>query len=450
MRFRRALIGIVVVLALLVIGFAALDRAQGPKLSAGQVDTTAVVSQPAQTLRLFLNERIATVKRAQVRIAPAAPMTISSASQLVALQFTQPLKYATTYHVTLTGVTSSDDSQSTTLHYSFRTDSPSIYYLRRGAGRDEILRTAIRGTGQTVVYSAPRIQDFAVFNHAIAIVRLDARGNSSLAFVSGNGVVSPVQLPGAGTVDLVRGNPDTGILGFNFTDGGDTTRRRYTRSLFTVDPNGTAIPKIVPGLGGKPLSILNWFFVPNSNYLVVQASDESILLLDTTNPKAIVPLGSYLELNSVSADGHSAVVTDINGAVALALPSGERTRLAASRLGAVETVGGAAQVVPGGWLQIDSTYDSKSGGFVEHLAFDDGSRAREVFRTASPLGAISGFSNSPNNEYAAVETVPDVAVSKDDGYLVNGRSTSVTTNIVDISSGLVVKSVLGFDAQWVG
>lgn len=448
MSFRRTLIGTVVVLAILVAGFAVLDRVQGPKLSSAQVDTTAVVSQPAQTLRLFLNERVAVVKTAQVTVSPPAPMTVMGSAQLIALQFTQPLRYATTYRVTVAGVTSSDDAQSTTLRYSFRTGSPSVYYLRRGVAIDQILKTSIRGSLQSVVYSAPHIQDFAVFAHALAVVTLDAQGNSSLAFVTAAGIASPVTLPGPGTIDLVRADQNTGILGFTFTDAGPTTKRKYSSTLFTVSSDGTAIPKPVKGLDGRPLSVLQWYFVPASDYLIAQAGDGSVLLLDAANPTATTPFGSYLGLDSVANDGRSAVTSDATGPIRVAIPSGSHLRLTASRLGGVRPLGGAAQVVPGGWLQIDSIYDAKTGGFVQHLAFDNGTTARELFHTANPLGSIDSFAASPNNQYVAVETTPDVATSTDDGYRVNGRATTVTTQIVEAANGLVVKSVRGFDLQW--
>ncbi len=449
--FRSAFLGVLIVLAVLVTGFAILDRVQGPKLSTAQVDTTAVASKPAQSLRLFLSERVDTVSRGQVRITPAAPIAVSTSGALVAVQFLQPLRYSTEYHVSLSGVTSSDDAQRSRLDYSFRTASPDIYYLHRsgGAGPDEIIRTGIRGAGQTVVYSAPRIQDYAVFDRALAVVTLDQQGDSSLFFVGDRGVVAPITLPGTGTVDLVRGNHDTGILGFTFTDSGDTTKRRYSSALFTVDPNGTAVPKPVVGLDGKPLSVLDWFFVPSSNYLIAQASDGSVLLLDTTNPRGIIPFGSYLGLDSVSTDGKSAVAADESGPLAVAIPAGSKTRLPTVPVhGNPRTVWGAAQTLPTGWLENESIYDPTVGGFTAPLVFSAGHTARELYTPPDPRGSVGDFAVSPNNEFVALETIPDVAASRDDGYLVNGRSTSVTTVFVDIATGAIVKSVDGFGVSW--
>jgi len=194
--------------------------------------------------------------------------------------------------------------------------------------------------------------------------------------------------------------------------------------------------------------VLQWFFVPNTAEVIAQAGDGSLLLLDPSNPKATTPLGSYLGLDSVAADGRSVVVMDANGRVAVALPAGRSRRLGASPIGGVHASGGAAQVIPGGWLQLDSTYDPGTGGFNDLLAFDNGSRARKLFTTANPRGSIDTFTGSPNSQYVAIETTPNVSTSKPDGYLVNGRPTSVTTELVDVQTGALVKSFAGFDLQW--
>ncbi len=450
--FRRAFISVLVVLAVLVAAFATIDRIQGPKLSSAQVDTTAVVSAPAQSLHLFMSERVAAVKPAQVSISPAAPLSVSASGQDIGIQFTDPLSYATTYRVSVRGVTSADDGSVSTIDYQFTTAASTIYYLKRNGGSkpDDIIRTTIGVPGQTVAYSADRIQDFVILDDALAVVTLDASGDSSLAFVSQTGGVDQVRMPSAGTIDLVRGDSDTGILGFTFTSAGPATQRKYSSTLFTVSPTSGKAPKPVDGLDGKPLSVINWYFVPTTNDMAVQSTQGSVLLIDPANAAGITPFGSYLVLTSVGMDGKSLTViggTQISS-IALALPSGKPTPIVSSKLGGVATLGGAAQLLPKGWLQVDSLYDAKTGGFTEHLVFDNGSVARELYATPNPLGSIDSFQGSPNNQYVSIETTPDVATAKPDGYAVDGRATSVTTVIVDIATGRVVKRFAGFNAQW--
>ena len=448
--FRRAFIATVVVLAFLVGTFAFLDHAQGPKLSTIQVDRTAVVNRSGQTLRIFVNERIAPLTRRHVVVSPAVPTTVTAAGQLIVVQFAQPLAYSTTYRVSVSGVAGMDDGQTSTIRTAFTTPTPRLYYLRRSGSSapDQIIRTGLRGAGATTVFRASRISSFAVFPQALAVVTLDKQGESSLEFVAPDGTAEQIDLPGPGTVDQVNGNPDSGILGFTFTSAGAAPNRRYTDTLFMVNPAGTAVPTPVKAIDGHPLSVLSWFFVPASTEFVVQDYNQGVQILDSTNPKAVVPLGNYLQLNSIANDGKSIVVTDINGPLEVTVPSGRTTRLNPSMLKGARPFGGIAQAIPGGWVQIDSTFDSKNHSFTDHLAVDDGGTAREIYSTVNPRGEINGFSVSPNNEYVAIETTPNTATSTPDGYAVNGRPTSVTTELVNVRTGLLVKDIQGFDLSW--
>jgi len=183
--FRRRFLGVVTALAVLVAAFVGITFSQGPKLSSAQLDATGVVTRPGQQLRLFANQNVAPVARSQIAITPAAPISVSSAGEVIAVQFTQPLSYATDYRVTVSHVASAADGVSSTLSYRFRTASPPLYFLRRSgdAGPDEIVRTGIRSPTLAVAYSAQHISDFVVFAHAIAVATLDSKGDSALAIV---------------------------------------------------------------------------------------------------------------------------------------------------------------------------------------------------------------------------------------------------------------------------
>jgi hypothetical protein len=248
----------------------------------------------------------------------------------------------------------------------------------------------------------------------------------------------------------MRSNPDTGVLGFTFTSAGPTPKGKYSNTLFTVNSTGTSAPTAVKGLGDTPLSVLAWSFVPGSSDLVAQNIDESVVLVDPAQTNGVTPLGSYPELWTVAAGGKSVVVSDDLGPLAVSLSTGTAKRLVASRFDNTVPYSGDAPaiLVPGGWLQVDPVYEKTTGGFSSHLVFDNGTKARALFQTPNPLGTIDDFSDSPNNQFVAIETTPDAQTSVPDGYLVDGRSKSETTEIVDIASGALIKSVSGFDVSW--
>lgn len=448
MTFRRTFVAVIAVLAVLVATFAVLDRAQGPKLSSMQVDPVALASQPGQTVQLAVNQAISRVKASQVTVTPKAPFRASASGLQVTVQFARPLSYATTYRVTVKDVRSADDGAVATLRSAFSTPAAQLYYLHRSGSTapDEIRRTTPTGRGAIVVYSAPRIQDFAVLDGSLAVVTVDAHGNSSLAIVSSSRTIRSVRLPGAGSIGLLHANSVSDQFAFTFTSAGSSGG--YVQDLFTLADAPGAKPVAVKGLGGTPLAAINWLFVPGSANVVILGSNGNVELVDPTNPNSTTPFANYFTLDSISNDGTTVGVSDINGALSLALPTGKPTRITPSRLDGKQPIGGATQSVPGGVLQIDSVYGDAVGSFTEHLVFDNGTTSRQLYSPANPLGSIDSFSVSPGNQFVAIEVTPDVATAKPDGYQLNGRPTSVETVVVDAANGKSLGTLPGFDAQW--
>ncbi|MCU1406546.1 MAG: hypothetical protein JWQ43_2849 [Glaciihabitans sp.] len=450
-RFTRTFAITVAVLTVFVAVFVALGYNQGPKLSSAQVDRAGVVNQSGQQLRLFANQAVADISGDQVTVTPSTPVSVTTSGDVIAVQFNQPLLYNTTYTVDVDGVTSAYLDQPSTLSYSFETAAPPLYYLDRGEDSDQIIRTAVDTADRTVLYSTSEIQDYAVFDGLVAVVSLAEDSSSVLSLVNDRGEVESVALPGSGTVDLLRGSAATGILGFTFTSAGPTPDRAFSATLMTIDLASTREVVPVTGLDGQPVAALQWQFVPGSSRFVVQNVDQSVFMVDTDAAASarVIPVGQYTELDSVSTDGLTLVVADAFGPLAVTLADGSTTRLDPSPLDGVVPFGGVAQALPeGNWVQQIAIFNETSGRFSSAVVFDDGDTARPLFRTLNDEGSIEGFTVSPNNQYLAIETVPNVSNSVADGYPVNPRSQQITTVFVDISSGAVVKSIEGFRASW--
>ena len=452
MTFRRTLALTVAALLVLVAVFAVLGYNQGPKLSSAQVDTGQVVQQRGQQLRLFVNQAVATVSADQVTVTPVAEVSVSSSGDVIAVQFDEPLRYNTSYSVEVTGVTSVYVTQESTLSYEFTTASPELYYLDRDdqpGGSDRIVRTGLASTERDVVFEAVGIEDFAVFDGAVAVVTDAADGGSALALIDSEGNTEDVTLPGVGIVEQLQSGSTTGMLGFVFTGADASGAPAYTRTLFTVDLNSsrTLVPAV--GLDGLAPEVAGWAFIPTTSDLLVYAADQSLLRVGVGEDASVLPLGQFSDFQSISADGATAVVTDPFGAVALTLADGTIERLDPSPLEGEVPFAGVTAVIPGGgWVQQVADVDVTTGRFKSALVFDDGETAHIIYRTVRDEGSLVEFSLSPNDQYAVVETVPNVAASVDDGYSVNPRSTSIATVFVDISTGAVVKSIEGFSVAW--
>jgi hypothetical protein len=179
------------------------------------------------------------------------------------------------------------------------------------------------------------------------------------------------------------------------------------------------------------------------------AADQSLSRVALGENGLVIPLGQFAGLQSLSADGTTAVVTDPFGAVALNLTNGSIERLDPSPLEGEVPFAGVTSVLPGGGrVQQVADVDVTTGRFKSAMVFDDGINARIIYRTLEDEGSLVEFTLSPNDQYAVVETVPNVSASVEDGYAVNPRSTSIATVFVDISTGAVVKSIDGFRVSW--
>lgn len=452
--FRRAFGLLVTVLALLCSGLAVVAFFQGPKLASAQVDTTGVVDQSGQQLRLFANQSVAHVDKSQVTITPAAAFSVSTSGAMIAVQFDERLRYATDYEVKVAGVTSVYEARPSTLSYQFTTETPTLYFLHRGQPEDQIVATGLTGSARSVVYSAQRIQSFVVFPSAIAVATIADDGTSRLSIVSlADGTVGSVPLPARGAIEQMQRADSSTLLGFTFTshppaDGSSDLHPEFLSTLFTFDLRAGGAPQPVPGIDGKPMRVFSWMFVPGTPTLIALNRELSLLSADPATG-SVLPIGQYTELEHISADGSTLALTDQLGSIALTLADGTETRLTASPMAGGTPYLGAFQVLRNGdRIEHISLFEEQTGRFSTRLVYDDGTKPRLLYQTHADNGSIEAFSVSPNEQYVAIETIPDLGARVSDGYAIEPRATTITTMIVDVATGKIVRGFEGFDLTW--
>jgi len=385
------------------------------------------------------------VKPADVKITPATDFSVTTSGAVVAVQFDRPLRVDAHYVVEVSDVTNRVEDRGSTLEYGFVTGAPPLYYLDRGESTDEIVRTSVAGNERTVVYSAPGIQNFAILGTSAVVSTDVGDGTSALSLVSfDDGGIEPLGLPVPGTIEKLQTSSDSNTLGFTFSsvDGA------FADTLMTL--NLDAGRDIVPAsaLDGSRLDVANWMFLREGVSVVAQdIDDDSLLLIDTATGTKL-PLGTVSSLESVSTDGTTLGVTNPFGPVVLTLADLDDTEFAASPIDGTTPFPGEFQSTRDGVVQHVVLVDYETDVFENLLVFDDGETSRELFRTVDDAGSIGRISVSANDQFAAVEVVPNVESSVSDGRVVDPRSTSVTTVFVSIETGAVVKSVAGFAVQW--
>ena len=468
--FRAAFAATVGVLTILCGVFLGLGYFQAPRITEASIDIARSTFEPGQQLRLFVNGPVADVEASSVEVTPEVPFTVSTSGDLIAVQFDLPLHFNTDYVVEIADVTSSDRGGAGTIRHEFSTGSSDVVYLDRGISPgepDRILSTPLIGSGATTLYSNDSISDFAVLENSLVVSRTPAQasdGSSSDGSASDEQSVrsssleiaslvetasESIVLPGRGMIDDLRVAAGTSRVAFTLTSSGPEVEREFDRALMSVDFDGSRTVEPVIGLDGEPLSVLSWSFMPGSSLMLVQLRDQSVFLVDPTGVAPPSPLGSLAPVGRLSMDGSTLVIVDPFGSVVVSLRDGTEYRLEPSLVeGEVPFVGDVQPLVNGSLVQRVAILDPDTGRFASMLVIDDGTAARVLYATVDSAGSIVDFALSPNEQFVAVEVVPVVEGSESDGRAVRPRATTVTTVIVEISTGETVRSFEGFAPKW--
>ena len=437
--------------------FLLLGTLQGPKLSSAVVDPQRATQQAGSQLRLFANQPLAEVTLEQVTVTPPAPVTVSVQDDLLVVQFEQRLRYSTEYTVEVRDVGATSRDATADFLHRFTTGPGSVLYLDRDEAGDEVLSAPLLGSGRgEVVVAADNIQHFAPVEGVIVLARDDNSGGSVLESVQpgAGGAVEQIRLPEGVRVQQLIAPPVGTLLGVVLTsvpvEGEAQGIPEYFNTLTIVDLAGDRAVTPVVGLDGTPISVISAEFLPDGSTLIVHSIDQTVLQVDLVGSALVLPIGQVPTVWGLSTDARKLTGSDAFGGLYLDLESGEEVRLTPSLFEGQLAFGGESIFTANElWVQKVAIPDETGGAFRTLLVADDGSGAsRLLVRTIDDRGSLGGVFVSPNDQFVAVEVTPSVTDAVPDGRPVNGRPTSITTVIVDIETGAVVRTLEGFSPVW--
>ncbi|TFD68044.1 hypothetical protein [Cryobacterium ruanii] len=478
--FRRSLWVLIGALVAACLALVAVNLGSGPRLTAVDVDTTAVVSSANARLVLATNRQLVDVTPEQVSIEPAASFHVTTSANSVVIVFPQPLAYNTDYSVSVRGITGSAIDRESTLSAKFSTSEPSLYYVSRAApstdagarAADRILRTTTGSTETDVVFTTPNIQDFVPIGSELAVVTVTSDPGSSdptngLYRVDSDGSAEALNLPGVGLVHDLQAAPGQSLLGFRFDSAADAAGPHYDNVLFVLDLR-TNVSTAVRSREGDPLSVTTWGFLAGGADIVAQQYDSTLVLINPLDQSGgnplenepqfdpLVPLGQFANLTAFAPDGVRVAVSDRDRQYVLDLSQGAESIIVPQSVPGTTRytaelrflAGGADSTDTDSYVQRVAEFDAATGTVRQYLSLVQGGAARTVYAPASAVETIVGFELSPNNQFLAVQIVPNRETERSDGYPVNTQSTDATTLFVNMATGEVRRSVVGFNATW--
>jgi hypothetical protein len=464
LRFSRLTVGLILVLALVATGLGVINAVQGPRLSFGEVNPQALITRAAQRLILHANQPLAAVSADKLTIFPTATVGVSTDDNAVTLQFATSLNYHTEYSVSV-DVRSASTGIEGKLEFSFTTPDIDVYSLLRDTENsesvqdnsdqdnpDQVLRHSLAGANSnSVVFEAPKIQEYARLIDRIAVVTLDEENAPTLM------LTQPSQLPttvvdtaNASVIRQLRSDDSGTIFGY-VLGGGQETAEGPSSRLFLYDlTNGTGLPEEITGFAGRPLTVMNWMFVPGTTSIVVQADDQQLYLIEAAAREAPTPLGQHMEMRGFIPNTLQLVVADPLSGSLIDLASGTTTVL---DLPEPELL---ADRYPGKLVLLDERRfielftligtDAAGGQGGSELVINGTNGTITLFSTALTGGTIRNYCLSPNGEYLAVEVTS--AEGRPDYYPSVSGFSATTVVFVRLGDGSSSRSVSGFMPDW--
>lgn len=460
-RFRRTLSALLVGLLVLCLGLVAVNVLFGPRLTGTSIDTDAVVGQANQRLVLETNQQLADVTVGQVTVTPASAVQVQTSNDTVVIVFSQPLDYDTAYSVAVTGVTGPFADRVSTLSTSFHTGEAPLYVLTRAPALpgeltkapDRIVRTTVGSAETTEVFTAPYIQSFVPVGDELVVVTLADDLTSRLSLVAADGTSAELTLPGTGTVQDLQASAPTDTVGFRFSSVAGSAGTTYDNTLFLLDLNQSTL-STVTGLDGYPVQAISWGFMPRRAEIVAQLFDTTLLLLNPTVDDAPIPIGQFPNLDAFAPDGVRIAVSDQERQYVLDLSTGSEDAIVPQDVAGTTPYTAELHFLTGGegYVQRVAEFDQTTGKVVQYLTLVTGGTGEEssrvVYRPALTNETIVGFGLSPNDQYLAIQTVPNSETQVSDGYPVNPQATTATTVFVDLATGDLTRSIVGMDPTW--
>ena len=281
---------------------------------------------------------------------------------------------------------------------------------------------------EKTLYQATRIIDYAVVGSRIIVHTMNDATTSELHQVDREtGTVSPLPLPGKGTVSRLRAM-DNGTVGYLFAKADS---KEKTTNLIVHDIAAQRYYTI-HGLNGQPLPVYDWRSVSRGAAVVVRTRGDDVLLIDPTGKHAMQPLGQAAVLGDVSYDGKNIIMMKVGeGYFALNLEDSKKSPITHQQGNDVISLAAFLHTRSGYSMEITSVNQQHILQRQTILTYP----AKQVIHRTTPPAYTTNITVSPNDQYTAIEQK-------------STADSSTKTHIIDNKTGHMVHTLDGKAVVW--
>lgn len=433
-RFLLVAIGLLITLSVLMV----LSYQQGPRLRHAVLADDPNTGY--QTVQLQFNQPVKPVEAHAIRISPRADFIVTTSNATVTIQFRHRLRSNSQYHVAIDQVVSAYIQQLAAASYHFNTPPAQLYYLKHHSlaetktefyatqATDAIVQMNLATKHEKTLYQAAQIVEYAVVGSRIIVHTMNDSRISELHQVdTKNGTVSPLPLPGKGTVSRLRAMDD-GTVGYLLAkaDSKDKTNNLIVHDIATQRHH------TILGLNEQPLPVYDWRPVSRGAAVVVRTRGDDVLLVDPTGKHAMQPLGQAAALGDVSYDGKNIIIMKVGeGYFALNLEDSKKSPITHQQGNDVISLAAFLHTRSGYSMEITSVNQQHILQRQTILTYP----AKQVIHRTTPPAYTTNITVSPNDQYTAIEQK-------------STADSSTKTHIIDNKTGHMVHTLDGKAVVW--
>jgi hypothetical protein len=428
-KFKNRFLIFIAPVTLMLILFIGLVQFSGPNIR-----NTLLKQDPTnQQLIVTFNADISNIS--DVVIEPNIPLTYSYDTFQLFVNFEKPLKYNTDYSITLKATDTRNKSSVKTTN--FKTINPNFYYLlRNDSVNDTISVSNVDSNESEVIYEAEEILLYDFTKKSMIIVENEQ--NTQKVVLKNNNKKETLILPDNFLVDNLDASSTQETYVFTLVNS-----LTYEKSVWEYKVTEDYLYPVTDDQF-RPVSGSSAQYAPDGKSIFYFNNNRSFVLLSDSRNQPPIDIGSFDSIQRILPNEKGIYGLRNNNYTTVLSSDG-------SQVDAPKDIQNSSLSLQFNsltdYIYVEQQLDSNRLYLEQKLISFVENEANLIRSSRNEDRLILITSLSPNDEFLLTEESLQPVIY--DGVFPNGKPKNGFTNIIDIHTGEILKTVNGYDIKWV-
>jgi hypothetical protein len=415
----------IIVLSLI---FTLLVHFSGPRIRTISIDN----SFTNQQLIMSFNADIANIEN--VEINPIIDFEYTHNNYQMFVSFSTPLRFDTLYSIDMT--LTDTRGVSSRQKVIFQTNNPEIYFLNRNESLNDIIyKTTLDSDINEIVYESDSIILYDFTHKSFVIV--EEIDKQQYVLIKSGGNTKPVQLPVDYNIDAISASSTQDLYIFTLTE-----EISFEKTLWEYSAESGSFRQLLDDQS-RPLEGSNAVYAPDGKSIFYLDKNRSLFLISSDSSQPPINIGVFDTVNRILPNEKGVFGYTNNKYLTVISNDG-------SELEAPEDVQNSSLTQQfnslDDYVYIQQELDNNRLYLQQNLISYINDKIKVISSTNVKDRLMLNSYLSPNDEFVLTEEALQPVIY--DGVYPNGKPKNGFTNIIDVNSGAVVKTLEGYDVKW--